>query len=83
MSSMSLKITAAAVRILGSLNTQSKASFVMISPIPMKDQVVSMQELEVTSATSIYSSIVGMYPSWAHFASVIGGIFRAELNANY
>ena len=43
MSSMNLAITDEAIIILGSLITQSKASFVTISPIPMKLNVVSKE----------------------------------------
>ena len=43
MSSMNLAITVEALIILGSLITQSKASFDAISPIPMKDEVASKE----------------------------------------
>ena len=69
MSSMSLAMKFEDDIILGSLVTQSKASFVAISPIPTKDVVASMQYPELTSATRMYSSNVGTCSSCNHLAS--------------
>ena len=43
LSSMRLQMTDEALTILGSLKTQSKASFVAISPMPTKDVVMSIE----------------------------------------
>ena len=69
MSSMSLAMKFEDDIILGLLVTQSKASFVAISPIPTKDVVASMQYPELTSATRMYSSNVGTCSSCNHLAS--------------
>ena len=68
MSSMSLQMIDEALIILWLLNTQSKASFVAISPVPMKD-VASIEYPQLTNALLIYSSMLDMYSWWNHFAS--------------
>ena len=55
--------------IFGLLLSQSKASFVAISPISTKDVVASAIYPPLTSATSMYSSNVVVCSSCNHLAS--------------
>ena len=61
MSSMSLAIKLEDDIIFGLLVSQSKASLVTISPIRTKDVVARAMYPVLTSATSMYSSIDGIW----------------------
>ena len=69
MSSISLVMVDAALTILGTLESHSKASCVTISPMLTKDKIIRAGQQVDISALLMYSSIVGMYPSLSHLAS--------------